>query len=297
MRLFHYIIFILILSSCEVTVDLEVDKPEQLVVVNGFINPNEEFLIHLSETVYINEKTLEGEKIIENATIQLFENNEALPDLEYMIRGEYKLNSFYPIAGNTYKIIVNAPEHDIDITSEITIPEPVPITSVEIATTYDFFIAEAISVKLKFKDPVDIENYYLINVREIKATYEDRTLVIYTEDPMVIKDGKYQGDVKAIFFDDTFFNGEEYEIDFMTQDFNAGIISPPYSSYIVYLNSISKDHYLFLKSRIEFLRSEKDIFAEPVFIKSNIENGAGILAAFSNSSIQYSEPGIYEIND
>lgn len=91
-------------------------------------------------------------------------------------------------------------------------------------------------------------------------------------------------------FSDELFNGKTYSLTFSTDEsiytYMPGYgssIRPDWKKIRIYLQSISKDYYLYLKSR-EASRSV-DFFSEQVQIHNNIVGGIGILGSYSPSDV------------
>ena len=78
--------------------------------------------------------------------------------------------------------------------------------------------------------------------------------------------------------------GKKYKWRFTSYSFG----DPGAVNLVVWLRSISKDEYLFLKSVDLYQNNEDNPFAEPVIIHSNIASGDGIfsLKTWSGAEIE-----------
>lgn len=68
--------------------------------------------------------------IIENATVQLYENNSFATLLLYTGEGCYVSSDFYPREENQYRVEVSVPGKD-PVSSSVLIPDPVKIISID----------------------------------------------------------------------------------------------------------------------------------------------------------------------
>jgi hypothetical protein len=94
-------------------------------------------------------------------------------------------------------------------------------------------------------------------------------------------------------FSDEVFNGKTYSLKFSTNqriDHYFSIESLKYSTgdilknkVYISLQSLSKDYYLYLKTRAA--SSASNFFSEPVKVHSNINGGIGILGSYSSSNV------------
>ena len=101
-------------------------------------------------------------------------------------------------------------------------------------------------------------------------------------------------------FSDELINGKEYELKF--SDFNAlnhvsyqedrqNRPNPEKVVYLIHLQEVSSDYYLFVKSMDAANKTGGNPFVEPVQVLSNIENGIGLLGSYTSS-----KPYVIEIN-
>lgn len=110
-------------------------------------------------------------------------------------------------------------------------------------------------------------------------------------DPTSLTGGPIPGTFAV--FSDELFNGKTYSLTFSTNE-NIYYYKPTYNSYYktknpdrkeiyVYLQSISKDLYLYLKSRAASESSGNSFFSEPIQIHNNIVGGIGIFGSYTSS--------------
>jgi len=114
--------------------------------------------------------------------------------------------------------------------------------------------------------------------------------------------GEEQMSIQQLFTDEM-FNGKEFTLKFKT-DYMKQIILPAYNDYFpggllpdpettiegyytVNLQSISKEMYLYLKSKEEAESTMNGLFTEPVQVYNNIKNGVGILGSYTNNEVTF----------
>jgi len=94
-------------------------------------------------------------------------------------------------------------------------------------------------------------------------------------------------------FTDDLFNGKTYLLSFSTTQYTYNY--RPYYKYWqdnpykisinISLQSISKDYYLYLKSRVAATNSSDSFFSEPIQIYNNITGGIGIFGSYTSSNV------------
>ncbi|NLI72310.1 MAG: DUF4249 domain-containing protein [Bacteroidales bacterium] len=172
-----------------------------------------------------------------------------------------------------------------------------------------------IKFKMKFKDNGDEKNYYRLIVKkrtyyekmnQLSGFWDDRGYheeqITHFED-IVFENSNQVGDWESIFEDDekTYFydtfsddliNGQEYELKFSDEivqnhfyyDKNRKAHNPEKTVYLIYLQELSTDYYLYIRSSVSAERVAENPFVEPVQIRSNVENGIGILGSYTSSA-------------
>jgi len=169
-----------------------------------------------------------------------------------------------------------------------------------------------INYKLKFKDNGSENNYYRLVVitKETYVTIDKMTKDTITEirnnynfnftdvvsgnntgnDPLSIV-GNSANNLYNVFSDEL-FNGKTYSLSFVTNEdvytykpeYLYGQETPVKQTVNIYLQSISKDYYLYLKSR-PVASAGTDFFSEAVQIHNNIVGGIGILGSYTSGDV------------
>ncbi|MBN2261493.1 MAG: DUF4249 domain-containing protein [Prolixibacteraceae bacterium] len=219
--------------------------------------------------------------------------------------------------GKTYKLEINHKRYGL-ATCETTIPEPIQIISIDTMVTgpaqYNYE-NNNLNVKIKFKDPANEANYYrliayinqgiyrekryqdtvmdsVIEVRENYLTIYDPVINPEQEDANDFLFGSPRNPYNV--FSDELIDGREYTINFDINIYNHQRIEGidmtekgEFHQLKFILQSITPETYLFLKSSYLHHYYDGDLFAEPVQVFSNVENGLGILGGQSNDVISF----------
>ncbi len=100
------LIFILLVTllSCEKEAYIKIPQPTPRLVINSILIPNQDIEIYITESKYaLND---EKNRIITDATVKLFCNDQYLISLTHTKNGIYTHKGLKPISGNTYSIEV-----------------------------------------------------------------------------------------------------------------------------------------------------------------------------------------------
>jgi hypothetical protein len=167
-----------------------------------------------------------------------------------------------------------------------------------------------INYKLRFKDNPNERNYYRLLVitnefyKVLDKNNNDTIIEIidknfnFTDvvsgnnsnsDPLDFGGGSYN---EYNVFSDDLINGKEYPLSFSTNEdvyeylpkFDYGQRAAIKKVVNIYLQSISKDYYMYLKSRSAAMAGT-DFFSEQVQIHNNIVGGIGILGSYTFSNV------------
>ncbi len=326
---YNFIIFLSIMLgiiSCREPIDINVPDTEKKIVLNGLINPDSVISVNLSKSISILDKD-DDIKFLSDATVKIFENEIFKETLLYDTNGYYR-GTIYPQTGKTYKITADyqnlAP---VDAETEISSP-PVfsninsdPMFTQETQTWYNsdtgepfdttFYRLDELDVSFTINDPAAEENYYFLTFTANLAQYQyyppdyepvftgyKMTSLNYDVFNMNWENYYNSKEMNGYVFSDNLFNGTNYTI-------NASISARGYGGngyseadnsldkIYVNLHSITKDFHDFVISYSKYQDIEGNPLAEPVNIKSNINNGFGFFSGYSTKKdsiiIEYPE--------
>lgn len=292
--------FSIILSSCEKIIEFNGKETAPVLVMNGLINADSTIHVQISKSRFFLDNENEVTNI-DNATVKLWINDIEKTPLSLGMDGNY-------YSGDTVKaddiIKITVSENSLGTISSTTIiPHKPLVESLDTFHTYKTsgdYKYRILNFDLNVKDYSQAEDYYL--VYGIKRTYYDKEKTGYYDNNLslasndvIFQDGKSESltdigssDYKAFcLFTDNIFNGKNYSLRFQANadDYIYYENGQPITYYF-YLQKISKEWYLYLKT-IQLVNSDLSFFAEPVQVYTNITNGLGILGAANTYVKEY----------
>lgn len=305
MKRHRYLLFILplaiALSSCEKEVNLDFSENERLVVFSNFSDKND-----LEVLVYTTKSSLSSGKIIHfptDATVMVYSSGELLEVLELVPGNEesgipfyYRSKSISPQIGVIYTIRVSVPGYQV-VTATNSIPEAVPIQSVQFSNSLSKEIDDETSINFKaaitISDPPDVANFYhIILYQELipfqigesgdtilgsKIYAKPKKLLLDLGTPAVIHYDGY-----SLLAKDETFNGRQATFSVEgAYVFNSNVHLP--GKFLVELRSVSEAYYYY-HSTLTIQQEGGDGPLSPgVVVFDNIDNGVGVFAGYSSS--------------
>ena len=278
---------ILIISSCERVILIDLPYEENLIVVNGIITPGYGVWVNLSSSVDIRANESSSYIPLTDAKLSIYNYEDLISEVYDNDGGNYYATDINPEPGDEYELIFTSPGLE-EASSKVIIPEPVMIIDFDTASSIkrQFFNGNVLNTEIGFsvsfsiEDPPEESNHYMIGIYNydngqqypLAAETEDLLMNVY------ISDG-----LNVLAWSDESIDGtkREFNIGFSMQqetDYQASI------EFILY--SITEDYYKYMKSysRNYTILNEDAPLYEGVQVHSNINNGYGILAGFSSDS-------------
>jgi hypothetical protein len=261
------IISILLLNACMDPIELDVKTFEPMIIVDGEINDlyeYQELKLSISQPYF-----QDGQKFhIENALIELFENDSKVGAYQYIEGGNYQLE-FKGEVGKDYKVVITLPEIQEfpHFSGKMISSEPEELAPVSEIT--------AIRSEFKQESLIFEEGYYLlINTFDPKGkgNFYRWKLEVNGE---VSKDPRH-----IMVLDDARVDGNEMEdLDLTLEPLKVG------DKVTVYQQSISKKHYHFLYSIYMQALTQESFFDSPAYNPdSNLEAEIPVVGYFNASS-------------
>ncbi len=287
---FVFIIFSISLASCgadffETTVEIDLPDHESTLAVSSILSlDSESSEVFISKSLSLN--ATDPLQEINDAQVQLFKNGNVIGDFVYDDDENIYVSGLEPTdleSGATYRIETSHPDYPT-ISAEAVMPKVVDIKEAEYLpeSTAGQFGDQLDEYRIKFDDPGDEENYYLIYVNVLTEDffvdfngdttfYRQNIYDIESRDPSVVfgfDNLSYQG---VPMISDAAFNGKTYQLIFQAWPnfFDDG------DEIEIELVSITRERYLYLLSLQRFMETDGNPFAEPVTVVSNVENGQG----------------------
>lgn len=304
MKLAIYIILILafFFGSCEKIIDISVPDQSRKIVMNSLLNPDSIVLVQLSQSKSILEDNIVY--FLKDAEIEVFEDDDLMGSLEYMGFGRYILPGLYPQKNRTYRFEV----HDkvlASVYSEVSIPEIVPILEIDTSRSFSEWGNQTFNIDVKIDDPPDVDNYYAMSIAVTSRIFDWQTeeFTDSTETYMTyfnstgIGDSDIGGDFvdqdltffidDKMFFSDALFDGNASKLELSIEYYIYAYMSDTVMIDIR-VDHIDPSYYFYSVSKQKYYQADGNPFAEPVQVYNNIENGFGILSAYSRTSWKYS---------
>jgi len=303
----------LLVVSCEKVLDYDTGDYEPEVVVNSVINPDSLLTVHLSQTISI----LDSSEIqnITDRQIEVYEDDQRVETLTHSHDGYYLSAGIYPEEGRTYKLKI--PASGGEVSASTTVPVPVEILS---ADTRFIDVTNWFVVKVTFADPPGEPNYYQISLlprAEVYVYLDGSHIYTASLTRQTVIDTKYSSFLHSMgilpegspiedilinkygIFSDQLIDGETCTLNAKTPyyfpgkieqiiDINPDTIPEGVTYQIdwymdVYLQSLSRSYFDYLKSRNLHDVVAGNVFFEPMGIISNIRNGIGIFGSYAGS--------------
>src|SRR5690554_6331987 len=181
-------------SACESLInDFDYEKKISKLVVNAILNPDSIISIHISSSISYNPRS--AYKQVEDAVVELFENDLSLGQLTNMGQGYYTLNKTYPKEGAIYRVTIAAKGYQ-SVWAETTIPRKIENMKVEnsMLTTYrDGYSFSNMEFRINYEVPLNQSLFYGTSVSSQKQGSLPEYICVERETP--------------------YFNGYYYEMD------------------------------------------------------------------------------------
>ncbi len=289
---------LILLSSCEKTITVEVPAATPKLVMNGLVNANSIFEVKISKSETVLSTNSNPFKI-SNATVLLYENGIYKDSFLF----NASKNSYVARAGTTVatgkKYLLTASLNGYTkIEAETTTPSSVTIQSItrRVNARTDANGNKQDELKIKFLDNPTENNNYIFKIK--KPVFNNGATIIYdaincirSVDVDIDRGSNTDpSDLNACFskefiMTDKNFNGRTKEIVFYIDNYELEIFTNPFDQKkykaIIEMNSVTADHYKYRKSIETYRDNEDNPFAEPVLVYSNVKNGYGIFSSFT----------------
>jgi len=304
-KLFPIFIFLISIISCRKELPFPDVDAESVLVVNSLFSPDTLLQIHVSESCHIND-TLCAFNAITNAEVLLKDQSgNTLSNLEHQGNGLYSPNNFTLNNQTNYQLEVNHSDKSVTTTSHI--PKAFSCTYLgKEEGVFDGFPAWSFDIEIV--DNPDEENYYLLEgyieildgehdneISQVNGYVEPHTAHL-TNDVNTENSSIASGfdlvsySLRSIFLTDKNFNGQTYQTRFALRDID--IYFPEFEEFKAHLfiKSVSKEMYDYYKSLEKYRLGQFNLFAEPEQIFSNIENGLGVFAGYTQETFTVDLP-------
>lgn len=309
------LVVVLASSGCgESITEVEFPDADPRLTVNSYFTADSTWRVYVSETRsqgdLPQENALGAQRTlpaVTDATVELLRDGRLVDTLQRIppqttssalaerFDGLYG-SAQTPTRGATYTLRVSAPGFET-ARAENTVPAPVTVReavyrdSVWVETD-ESSARESRPVgqfSFRFNDPAGVDNYYRVVLYAIENCYfryfqpipfdinAEVNRDIFADPTTVTGDWLEDFPLRGrVVFTDASFDGKEYNL---TVSFpTRGSIRD--DGYVAILSAISKEYYDYAYSVRVQEATEKNPFAEPVGIRSNVEGGYGVVAGY-----------------
>ena len=304
---------IVIFLSCTKEIELKQKPAEPKLVLNSIIMAGKEINAHISHTKDLFDST---DCWVNDALVYLFANGTFMGNLAAQIdsTGWYK-SEFIAQEGTEYRFEVIKSGYE-SVSGKAIVPTVVSISSASIDlnsfiyyndnssdTTYGW------SYNLSFDDRDAMDDYFEIQSISLGRNYFGKKVIgllnhPFAFDPVFSSEDYIAFNPNQFVFSDNSFNGGNTTIEMKMQNtyggggdtlaYNMAYEDINEQGYYLVLRHISKSYYEFVKSWVKHYTNRqfgnsfddlifKGLAGNPVPLYSNVENGYGIVAAFSQS--------------
>ncbi|MBK0404832.1 DUF4249 domain-containing protein [Adhaeribacter sp. BT258] len=285
------------MASCEMVVDIDLPPHESKLVVNCLLTPDSLVTVRVYKTLGPLDR--KESVAVSNAKVVLLENSvvvDTLPFFSNPYESYYRSKHFTPQANKNYTLIVKAPGFP-DAQASCTIPGKVPIQKASIRDSAGLDDGGQYFSRLliTFQDPGHVQNFYNVSGQQLYSYYTSdpggpNPQVAYYKYPIYffsdlndVEDGGENG----MLLKDNLFNGRQYELslNFYPPYGNNG--SGQKDTMLLAFKTVSPEyHEYYRKLQLHLYNQGGDIFSgEPVVMPSNIQNGYGIFAGYTQDTL------------
>lgn len=304
-RYFVILISLALLFACEKEIAFRPKNQIPFLVMNGYLNPDSAWNIGVSQSIPMGKKAANDK--VDDAVVKVSEKDIPIETLQYNEVNKRYIGTGKPLVGKAYTITIE--KNGYLPIEAISVIEPSPKV-LNVSIVKDSLTKDRAFVTIRFSDQAGVRNFYRLvvaNEDEFEKrppwainspnssvsgwhgnTYIDYSLGIRSNDPNL---SWHNQSSSAGVFDDVpnnvfnIFNDEL--IDGKTHSLTFSYSLSPYpeakNNTVIYLQSITKELYMYLKSLSAQYYFGDDPLLEPIQVYSNVKNGGGILGGYNAS--------------
>ncbi|HEY5511149.1 MAG TPA: DUF4249 domain-containing protein [Prolixibacteraceae bacterium] len=288
-----FAIYLLLQTACQPE-QISLPDTGRKIVLNGLINSDSLIRVYVGKSIYISDSDGLVVQNLDNAKVYIYQNGLLIDSLQHDFKGInwglfYPSGNYYskkvkPLPGKEYRIVAKIPGLP-DVSATAILPNPVKIEKVDAAAIrLAPYNQDALKCNIKFADPLNETNYYLV---EVFYKYGDQITPIISErftckDPVVeeyLSDGSIAGgNLAGVVFSDKVINGKTYSLNLTIWRNPARSGDGPRSVIYFHLYSISENYFKYIRTLNLYSAKHGKPLSEPVQVFSNITGGYGIFA-------------------
>ncbi len=298
MKKLSIIILFAFISSCTKIVDIDVPVYSEKPVAYSLFAKDSTFKIQLTKAVDIFDAYQEP---VTEAEVLLYEDDFLVDSL--ICHDEIFESDVIAGIDKTYKITAKIDGFETVYASDYIPDSPVlggcVIVDNSIVLDEEEVLNQEAQITIQDNNPE--ENFYeLILLKRYISDYTNEEVIAnsycYSESPVIVEEGQLPVYPETLVFSDKLFNNSEvtlsifYEAPHSTNYGDGSNITYLDYSLIVVLRSITPDYYNYTNTLYQHIyNQDTDVWnpvSEPVQMYSNIQNGLGIFAGYSEIRLE-----------
>lgn len=290
-----YIIFALVLvmlSGCEKEIKFKGEETESKAVMNSKALEGEgPIKVRMSYSrFFLSQEPLQ---YINDATVKLWSNGLLCGNGSSIGDGWYEIDYIPQCNDSLYMEAVTTKGEKLS--AKTYVPKKVELSDIKLDEKIDEFSSGYYKeyefiLRFNLHDVAKENNYYQISLimdreDETGESLGENVVWFKCDDPFITESNgnvfSSSDELTLLRFSDEAIDGKNYQVK-LTGEFNLDASVYQYNQkYLLYVQveSLSKEEYLYKKTREQSYDNENNPFAEPVMIYSNVENGIGIFSA------------------
>ncbi len=283
-HLSHILPFLLFMvSACTKTIEIDLPQHDSKTVVNCFFQVDSLFSLEVGKSFSIFDKRPSP---IKSAKVELFTEGQSIDTFYY--DGERYRSHIYPEVNKNYHIEVTTTEGELASADSYIPNTPIlEFISLEDSVYTDeegLFIAQ---LKVIISDTSYADNFYELKLLGKSVNFQNDSILLEAYYDLINDQVFKEEELLAYYpeslvFSNALFKGEDYA---MTVNFRWGSSHDTYDGLIIILRAVTKEYYEYKKSlTLHIERQSGDIWdgvGAPIEMVSNIDNGYGIFAGYS----------------
>ncbi|MCF0206948.1 MAG: DUF4249 domain-containing protein [Bacteroidales bacterium] len=290
------------LSSCEKIVEYNIDDDTLKPVLYAYLSDDKLTVNLFWSFSYMSDN---DNPEINDASIVLYEGDSPLGTLALVSDGMYELTGISPTENTEYSLIVDVPGYDSSISAKTIMPSKAQANfSISKDSVYYEFEDTTIysyDLNLIIDDHAGANNYYSysadkilfvdgIELNDKVVIMEHASLLNVNRNKLMFVATEFGNGIYSILFHDRYIDGARYE--YVTKNLDVISIYDPEmqvekivdSAFVVpRFRTVNYDYYKFYCDALGQSGASSST-SEAYYVHSNVENGFGIFAAYSEFS-------------
>ncbi len=282
-RIIVALTFIALLASCEKEIPLDAEYTEPKITLNSVFRKDSVFEVHLSRSLsVIDNGTLDD---ITGATVELLDaSGNLIETLNEDGNGFYSSNSV-GVIGVDYTMRASEANYETVTASDRI--SPAATISFHDTATLNNIDQDVFEIEFNLTEASNSEGYY--RVRVIEEYVDQGTGQSYFYDLSFSPvDGRFQNNSSDNYEREAYLTASSLALSNgplkLWAYTNTSNLQPG-SSIIVKVESLTKVGYEYLLSSQRAWETQGNFFAQPVLVRSNVENGFGVFMGLSESNL------------